>query len=78
MARISHHFSILHAKVGWPFCPDQDLTLSDLPPVTELSVRPDLIRKLVPVHCESELASRTIVLDTFVPIPLEQLKITLD
>ncbi|KAG6829667.1 Glycogen synthase kinase 1 [Tricholoma furcatifolium] len=44
----------------------------------ELSVRPDLIRQLVPPHCEPELASRGIVLEGFVPIPLEQLKITLD
>ncbi|KAJ7285594.1 kinase-like domain-containing protein [Mycena rebaudengoi] len=38
----------------------------------ELSVRPDLIRRL------AELASRGIVLDTFVPIPLDEMKITLD
>jgi glycogen synthase kinase 3 beta len=44
----------------------------------ELSVRPDLIRQLVPPHCEPELRSRSVVLDGFVPIPLEQLKITLD
>jgi glycogen synthase kinase 3 beta len=44
----------------------------------ELSVRPDLIQQLVPPYCEPELASRSIVLDNFVPIPLEQLKITLD
>jgi len=44
----------------------------------ELSVRPDLIQQLVPPYCEPELASRSIVLDSFVPIPLEQLKITLD
>ncbi|KAK7023725.1 kinase domain-containing protein [Favolaschia claudopus] len=44
----------------------------------ELSVRPDLIRKLVPAHCEAELASRGIVLDSFVPIPLDELRITLD
>ena len=44
----------------------------------ELSVRPDLIRQLVPPHTEPELASRSIVLDSFVPIPLEQMRITLD
>jgi glycogen synthase kinase 3 beta len=44
----------------------------------ELSVRPDLNRLLVPPHCEAELHSRSIDLDTFVPIPLDQLKITLD
>ncbi|CAK5279564.1 unnamed protein product [Mycena citricolor] len=44
----------------------------------ELSVRPDLNRKLVPVHCEPELGSRGIVLDGFVPIPLEEMRITLD
>ena len=45
---------------------------------TELSVRPDLIRTLVPPHCEPELASRGIHLDNFVPIPLDQLRIQLD
>ena len=44
----------------------------------ELSVRPDLIRQLVPPHCETELRARSIDLDNFVPIPLEQLKISLD
>ncbi|KAI8998965.1 Pkinase-domain-containing protein [Trametes punicea] len=44
----------------------------------ELSVRPDLIRQLVPPHCEAELASRQIHLDSFVPIPLDQLRISLD
>jgi glycogen synthase kinase 3 beta len=44
----------------------------------ELSIRPDLIRQLVPPHCEAELLSRSIDLDNFVPIPLEQLKISLD
>jgi len=44
----------------------------------ELSVRPDLMRTLVPPHCEPELRSRGIVLDGFVPIPLEQMRITLD
>lgn len=44
----------------------------------ELSIRPDLIRELVPSHTEPELASRSIVLDNFVPIPLEQLRISLD
>ncbi|KAI0373369.1 Pkinase-domain-containing protein [Pilatotrama ljubarskyi] len=44
----------------------------------ELSVRPDLNRQLVPPHCEPELALRQIHLDSFVPIPLEQLRISLD
>lgn len=46
--------------------------------LTELSVRPDLIRTLVPPHCEAELTSRQIFLDNFQPIPLEQMRITLD
>ncbi|KIO13253.1 hypothetical protein M404DRAFT_123401 [Pisolithus tinctorius Marx 270] len=55
----------------------------DFPPLfnftrEELSVRPDLIRQLVPPHCEVELRSRSINLDAFEPIPLEQLKLTLD
>ena len=44
----------------------------------ELSVRPHLIRRLVPPHAEPELASRSIVLDNFVPIPLEQMRLSLD
>ncbi|KAI0648209.1 Pkinase-domain-containing protein [Trametes meyenii] len=44
----------------------------------ELSVRPDLIPQLVPAHCKPELARRQIHLDSFVPIPLEQLRISLD
>ncbi|KAI0033243.1 Pkinase-domain-containing protein [Vararia minispora EC-137] len=55
----------------------------DFPPLfnftrEELSVRPDLNRRLVPPHCDVELRARGISLDTFVPIPLDQLKITLD
>ncbi|KAG8855151.1 regulator of ime2 [Tulasnella sp. 330] len=44
----------------------------------ELSIRPDLNRTLVPPHCEPELAARGIQLNGFVPIPLEQLKVSLD
>ncbi|KAJ7063066.1 kinase-like domain-containing protein [Mycena amicta] len=57
---------------GKPFPPLFDFTRE------ELSVRPDLIRRLVPPHCEPELATRGLVLDSFVPIPLDELKITLD
>jgi len=57
---------------GKPFPPLFDFTRE------ELSVRPDLMRKLVPPHCEAELALRGIVLDSFVPIPLDELRITLD
>ncbi|ORX50513.1 Pkinase-domain-containing protein [Hesseltinella vesiculosa] len=39
----------------------------------ELSIRPDLIQKLVPPHCASELASRGIDLDHFESIPVEKL-----
>ncbi|KAF8459899.1 kinase-like domain-containing protein [Gautieria morchelliformis] len=50
----------------------------DLPPLfdftrEELSIHPDLMRQLVPSHCELELESRGIRLDTFVPIALERL-----
>jgi glycogen synthase kinase 3 beta len=44
----------------------------------ELSVRPDLIHKLVPPHCEEALRLRSIDVHNFKPIPLEQLRITLD
>jgi glycogen synthase kinase 3 beta len=69
--------SILHARVsdGGVFFSQRKFTNLDM---TELSVRPDLIRQLVPPHCEPELASRSIVLDNFVPIPLEQMRLTLD
>jgi glycogen synthase kinase 3 beta len=46
--------------------------------VAELSVRPDLIHKLVPPHCEEALRLRSIDINNFKPIPLEQLRITLD
>lgn len=41
----------------------------------ELSIRPDLIRRLVPPHCDQELLSRNINIHQFDPIPAEQLKI---
>jgi len=63
-----------HAR-GWVVWIWMDQLLSI---TAELSVRPDLIRQLVPPHCEPELASRSITLYNFVPIPLEQLKINLD
>jgi glycogen synthase kinase 3 beta len=59
-------------------CPWSIVRMSLTATDAELSVRPDLIRRLVPPHCEPELASRSIVLDNFVPIPLEQMKLTLD
>jgi glycogen synthase kinase 3 beta len=46
--------------------------------IAELSVRPDLIHKLVPPHCEEGLRLRSIDINNFKPIPLEQLRITLD
>ncbi|KAL0079683.1 kinase-like domain-containing protein [Phycomyces blakesleeanus] len=51
-----------------------------LPPVLdfskhELSIRPDLIRRLVPPHCEQELLERGIDVNCFEPIPTEDLKI---
>lgn len=55
----------------------------DMPPLfnftrEELSTRPDLIKKLVPKFAEAELRSRGIDVDDFKPIPLEQLRISLD
>ncbi|KAG2197659.1 hypothetical protein INT47_002366 [Mucor saturninus] len=52
-----------------------------LPPVVnfsrqELSIRPDLIRQLVPPHYEQELFSRGIDIHHFDPIPLDQMKIS--
>ncbi|GHJ84291.1 hypothetical protein NliqN6_0693 [Naganishia liquefaciens] len=44
----------------------------------ELSTAPELIRKLVPTHAEAELKSNGIDVDNFVPIPIEQLRISLD
>lgn len=42
----------------------------------ELSIRPDLIRRLVPSHAEQELLSRGIDIYHFDPIPLDQMKIS--
>ncbi|BGP16472.1 glycogen synthase kinase 3 [Rhodosporidiobolus nylandii] len=58
-------------------------TGKDLPPLfnftrEELSCRPDLIPQLVPQHAEAELASRGIDVHNFEPIPLEQMRISLD
>lgn len=44
----------------------------------ELSISPDLNRQLVPDWCVPELEGRGIDLNNFVPIPLEELRITLD
>jgi glycogen synthase kinase 3 beta len=49
-----------------------------LTPPTELSIRPDLNRQLVPAWTVPELLSRGIDLNNFTPIPLEQMRITLD
>lgn len=70
-----------HAKVSYSRAefdsrirrdPNKILTLA------ELSTRPDLIRQLVPPHTEDELRSRGIDIDDFTPIPLEQMRISLD
>lgn len=55
----------------------------DFPPLfnftkEELSIRPDLNKQLVPDWTLPELLSRGIDLDHFEPIPLEELRITLD
>ncbi|KAG1139887.1 hypothetical protein G6F37_009440 [Rhizopus arrhizus] len=42
----------------------------------ELSIRPDLIRRLVPPHAEQELLLRGIDIYNFTPIPLDQMKIS--
>jgi len=44
----------------------------------ELSIRPDLNRQLVPAWTQPALLSRGIDLNNFTPIPLEQMRITLD
>lgn len=46
--------------------------------LTELSIRPDLNRQLVPAWTQPALLSRGIDLNNFTPIPLEQMRITLD
>ncbi|GAA6001390.1 hypothetical protein JCM10207_006641 [Rhodosporidiobolus poonsookiae] len=58
-------------------------TGKDLPPLfdftrEELSGRPDLIPQLVPQFAEAELAARGIDVHNFQPIPLEQMRISLD
>lgn len=44
----------------------------------EMSINPELNRQLVPDWCLPELLARGIDLDNFEPIPLEELRITLD
>ncbi|KAM0753161.1 Pkinase-domain-containing protein [Meredithblackwellia eburnea MCA 4105] len=44
----------------------------------ELSIRPDLIRQLVPSHAEADLLARGIDINNFEPIPLADMRITLD
>lgn len=44
----------------------------------ELSVRPDLIPRLVPQHAEAELLSRGIDVHNFQPLSPESLRVTLD
>lgn len=44
----------------------------------ELSINPDLIRKLVPTHAEPDLKARGVDVETFVPISLSQLRINPD
>lgn len=51
----------------------------ELPPLfnfteQELSLRPDLIHKLVPAHSYPELLQRGIDVHSFTPIPLEKLQ----
>ena len=49
---------------------------NDLPPLfnftaLELSIRPELLSKLVPAHTEAELRSRGIDVHNFTPIPIQ-------
>ncbi|KAG8821991.1 regulator of ime2 [Serendipita sp. 399] len=46
--------------------------------LAELSISPELNSRLVPEWCIPELENRGIDLNNFVPIPLEELRITLD
>lgn len=44
--------------------------------LSELSIRPDLIRRLVPPHMEQELLAKGIDIHHFDPIPADQMKIS--
>jgi glycogen synthase kinase 3 beta len=44
----------------------------------ELSIRPDLIHRLVPKHAEADLQAQGIDVNNFTPVPLESLRVTLD
>lgn len=57
---------------GRPFPPLFDFTRE------ELSVRPDLISKLVPPHAEESLKAKGIDVHNFEPIPLEDMRVSLD
>ncbi|CAO1627592.1 unnamed protein product [Sympodiomycopsis kandeliae] len=55
----------------------------DMPPLfdftrEELSIRPDLIHKLVPEHARADLLARGIDVNNFEPVPLESLRVSLD
>jgi hypothetical protein len=43
----------------------------------ELSVRPDLIHKLVPAHYKENLLQSGIDIDNFIPIPLKDLRLNI-
>lgn len=43
----------------------------------ELSVRPDLIHKLVPAYCKENLLQSGIDIDNFIPIPLKDLRLNI-
>ncbi|CDH60261.1 pkinase-domain-containing protein [Lichtheimia corymbifera JMRC:FSU:9682] len=61
--------------------PDTKLSTGrELPPLfdftaEELSIRPDLIHKLVPPHCHDELLYRGIDVRNFTPIPLDKMRL---
>ena len=44
----------------------------------ELSIRPDLMSKLVPQHAEEALRTRGVDVRNFTPIPAEEMRISLD
>jgi glycogen synthase kinase 3 beta len=55
-----------------------DVLQALMSPPAELSVRPDLINRLVPPHAEAELLSRGIDVHNFQPLSPESLRVTLD
>ncbi|KAI8141831.1 kinase-like domain-containing protein [Fennellomyces sp. T-0311] len=80
-ARLTASEALIHPFFDELRNPDTKLSTGrELPPLfdftaEELSIRPDLIHKLVPSHCHEKLFLRGIDVHNFQPIPLEKMRL---